>query len=129
VLTAASGYNPDHLAPGMDAKVKEKHMAGQHDLFVNIIGEAIRVGGKVQHTKTSTDNAFYAGAVSAHVNDAAMVADILYSADYEATRHALLREVEGVHLSWSDGDLADAGKVGNEATRVAAKVLDVQDKE
>lgn len=97
---------------------------GSFDVLVANISKAIGTGRKVQANKTVRDNTFFAGRISAFVYSAAMAADIMYGCDFADVRHRIMKEVQDVHLSWSDGDLADAAKVGNEATRIATMVLD-----
>ena len=96
---------------------------GPRDVFVNMIAKAISTGKKVQAHKSPRDNAFYAGRISAFVHSAAMLAELMYGCDFLEVRHRLMKELEDVHLSWSDGDLRDAGKVGNMATTIASRVL------
>ena len=100
-----------------------------HDLLVNLIGKAISTGKKITARKTVRDNTFYAGRVSAFVYSAGMLCAQMYGCNFDDIKHRIRREVEDVHLSWSDADLADAGYVGRQATLIAGRMLDMTEPE
>jgi hypothetical protein len=94
-----------------------------HDLFVGLIGKAISTGKRVTVKETARNNTFFAGRISAFIYSAAMLADQMYGCNFDDVKHRIRREVEDVHLHWSDEELRDAGYVGNQATIIADRVL------
>lgn len=94
-----------------------------HDTLVGLVGKAIDTGRKVEARRSPRDNAFYAGRISAFVYAAAMLADQMYGCTFADVRHRILKEVEDVHLSWNDADLADPARVGERATAIVVRVL------
>jgi hypothetical protein len=103
-------------------------LASPRDLLVNMIAKAITTGLKIDGNlaKRHADVVFYAGRISGLTHAAAMTAHVLYGADFVQAKRLVRRGVEGVHLSWSDDDLRDEGRVGNEADAIATRVLDAR---
>jgi hypothetical protein len=100
-------------------------MAGTHDLFVNLIGKAISTGCRSDSRTSNTKESFFNGRVTAFAYSAAMQADLLYGADFETVRHAIMREVTALRKEFTTEDRRNADLVGDLATTIAGKVLAV----